>query len=147
MPRHRPVPTRETSRRKKAATPPQSPAAADRVPRRSSAGTAPRAAYRRAPLASLRVFVAVAEHRSFTRGADALGVTASAASMQVQALEEYLRVPLLRRNGRQVELTPQGALLLRKLEQPLQHPELGSDEARATRGSRPLHVMTIAAIL
>src|SRR5205809_1054351 len=33
MPRHRPVPTRETNRRKKAATPPQSPAAAERVPR------------------------------------------------------------------------------------------------------------------
>ena len=141
------MPTRDTNRRKKAATPPRSPAAADRVSRRSSAGTAPRAAYRRAPLASLRVFVAVAEHKSFTRGADALGVTASAASMQVQALEDYLRVPLLRRNGRQVELTPQGALLRPKVEQALADLERAIDEARADRGSGPLRVTTIASFL
>jgi LysR family glycine cleavage system transcriptional activator len=115
--------------------------------RRSTAGTAARAAYRRAPLASLRVFVAVAEHRSFTRGADALGVTASAASMQVQALEEYLHVPLFRRNGRQVELTPQGALLRPKVEQALADLERAIDEARADRGSGPLRMTTIASFL
>ncbi len=115
--------------------------------RRSSAGTGPRTAYRRAPLASLRVFVAVAEHKSFTRGADALGVTASAASMQVQALEEYLRVPLFRRNGRQVELTPQGALLRPKVEQALADLERAIDEARADRGSGPLRVTTLASFL
>jgi len=53
---------------------------------RSSRAKALRAAYRRAPLASLRVFVAVADHQSFTRGADALGLTTSAVSMQVQGL-------------------------------------------------------------
>jgi LysR family glycine cleavage system transcriptional activator len=37
------------------------------------------------------VFVAVAEHKSFTRGADALGLTTSAASMQVQALADLER--------------------------------------------------------
>src|SRR5438046_10332624 len=99
MPRHRPVPTRETNRRKKAATPPQSPAAAERVPRRSTGATASRAAYRRAPLAGLRVFVAVAEHKSFTRGGGVLGGTASGARTAVQALGEHLRVPLLRRHG------------------------------------------------
>jgi LysR family glycine cleavage system transcriptional activator len=93
------------------------------------------------------VFVAVAEHRSFTRGADALGVTASAASMQVQALEEYLGVPLLRRDGRQVELTPQGAQLLPKVEQALADLERAIDEARADRGAGPLRVTTIASFL
>jgi LysR family transcriptional regulator, glycine cleavage system transcriptional activator len=141
------VPTRETNRRKKATTPPRSAAAADRVFGRPSAVTSARAAYRRAPLASLRVFVAVAEHRSFTRGADALGVTASAASMQVQALEEYLRLPLFRRNGRQVELTAQGALLRPKVEQALADLERAIDEARADRGSGPLRVTTIASFL
>jgi len=89
----------------------------------------------------------VAEHKSFTRGADALGVTASAASMQVQALEEYLRVPLFRRNGRQVELTPQGALLRPKVEAALADLERAIDEARADRGSGPLRVTTIASYL
>src|SRR5437868_9720325 len=88
------MPKRETQRRKKDATPPQSTASAGRASQRPPASTTPRAAHRRAPLASLRVFVAVAEHNSFTRGADALGLTTSAVSMQVQALEEYLRVPL-----------------------------------------------------
>jgi len=120
---------------------------AGRAPRRTTAPSAPRTAYRRAPLASLRVFVAVAEHKSFTRGADALGVTASAASMQVQALEEYLRVPLFRRNGRQVELTPQGALLRPKVEEALADLERAIDEARADRGSGPLRVTTIASFL
>src|ERR1700689_3914485 len=93
------------------------------------------------------VFVAVAEHKSFTRGADALGVTASAASMQVQALEDYLRVPLFRRNGRQVELTEQGALLRPKVELALADLERAIDEARADRGSGPLRVTTIASFL
>jgi LysR family transcriptional regulator, glycine cleavage system transcriptional activator len=141
------VPKRETDRRKKAATPGRPKGSADRVSQRSTAGTAPRAAYRRAPLASLRVFVAVAEHRSFTRGADALGVTASAASMQVQALEEYLRVPVFRRNGRQVELTSEGALLLPKVQQALADLERAIDEARADRGSGPLRVTTLAFFL
>jgi LysR family glycine cleavage system transcriptional activator len=95
----------------------------------------------------LRIFVAVAEHRSFTRGADALGLTTSAASMQVQALEEYLRIPLFRRNGRQVELTSVGALLRPKVEQALADLERAIDEARADRGSGPLRVTTLAFFL
>ena len=98
-------------------------------------------------MASLRVFVAVAEHQSFTRGADALGLTTSAASMQVQALEEYLRVPLFRRNGRQVELTAVAQALRPKVEQALADLERAIDEARADRGSGPLRVTTLAFFL
>ena len=113
----------------------------------SGARTPARAGYRRAPLASLRVFVAVADHKSFTRGADALGITTSAASLQVQALEDYLRVPVLRRNGRRVELTPVGARLRPKVEQALSDLERAIDEARADRGSGPLRVTTLAFFL
>src|SRR5438477_5646949 len=141
------MPKRETQRRKKDATPPQSTASAGRASQRPSASTTPRAAHRRAPLASLRVFVAVAEHKSFTRGADALGLTTSAASMQVQALEEYLRVPLFRRNGRQIELTSVAVLLRPKVEQALADLERAIDEARADRGSGPLRITTLAFFL
>jgi LysR family glycine cleavage system transcriptional activator len=141
------MPARPTHRQKKKAIPPQSTASVSRVSQRSPAPAAPRAAYRRAPLASLRVFVAVAEHRSFTRGADALGLTTSAASMQVQALEDYLRIPLFRRNGRQVELTSVGALLRPRVEQALADLEQAIDEARADRGSGPLRVTTLAFFL
>ena len=67
---------------------------------------------RRLPLGSLRVFLAVAHHLSFTRAADALGVSASAASLQIRSLEEYLARALFRRDGRQVHLTDEGAALL-----------------------------------
>jgi len=111
------------------------------------ARTPSRTAFRRAPLASLRVFVAVADHKSFTRGAHALGITTSAASLQVQALEEYLRVPVLRRNGRRVELTQVGARLRPKVEQALADLERAIDEARADRGSGPLRVTTLSFFL
>jgi LysR family glycine cleavage system transcriptional activator len=116
-------------------------------PRRSQARTPSRTAFRRAPLASLRVFVAVADHKSFTRGAHALGITTSAASLQVQALEDYLRVPVLRRNGRRVELTQVGARLRPKVEQALADLERAIDEARADRGSGPLRVTTLSFFL
>ena len=93
------------------------------------------------------MFVAVAEPKSFTRGADALGVTPSAASMQIQALEDYLRVPVFRRNGRQVELTPEGEMLRPRVEQALADLERAIDEARADRGSGPLRITTIASFL
>jgi LysR family glycine cleavage system transcriptional activator len=121
--------------------------AAERSAQRPNARTPARTAYRRAPLASLRVFIAVADHKSFTRGADALGISTSAASLQVQALEDYLRVPLLRRNGRHVELTEVGHRLRPKVEQALADLERAVDEARADRGSGPLRVTTLAFFL
>jgi LysR family glycine cleavage system transcriptional activator len=119
----------------------------DLLSKRANARTPSRTAYRRAPLASLRVFVAVADHKSFTRGAHALGITTSAASMQVQALEEYLRVPVLRRNGKRVELTEVGARLRPKVEQALADLERAIDEARADRGSGPLRVTMLSFFL
>jgi LysR family glycine cleavage system transcriptional activator len=127
--------TRETVQRGKQAS--------GRKQRARAPKAATRAVYRRAPLASLRVFVAVAEHKSFTRGADALGLTTSAASMQVQALEEYLRLPLFRRNGRHVELTPVAEQLRPRVEQALSALERAIDEARADRDSGPLRVTTL----
>ena len=118
-----------------------------RAARPPAARRLPGAAIRRLPLSSLRVFVAVAEHLSFTRAADALGVTTSAASMQVQALEEYLRVALFRRHGRQVDLTVEGSALLPKVRQGLADLERALDEARADRGAGPLRVTMLASFL
>jgi LysR family transcriptional regulator, glycine cleavage system transcriptional activator len=118
-----------------------------RAARPPAARRLPGAAIRRLPLSSLRVFVAVAEHLSFTRAADALGVTTSAASMQIQALEEYLRIALFRRHGRQVELTAEGAALLPKVRQGLADLERALDEARADRGAGPLRVTMLASFL
>jgi len=61
----------------------------------------------------LRAFVLIAEGRSFTRAAAALGRTQSAVSMQVKRLEEQLGHPVLRRSkGGSVDLTSHGTYLL-----------------------------------
>lgn len=57
-------------------------------------------------------FAAVAEERSFTRAARRLGIAQPSVSEQVKRLEEQLRVPLLVRNSRKVELTAAGASFL-----------------------------------
>ena len=102
---------------------------------------------RRLPLGSLRVFIAVAHHLSFTRAADALGVTASAASLQIRSLEEYLARPLFRRDGRQVRLTAEGAALLPRVRQALEQLERAVDDARRERNVGPLRVSTLASFL
>jgi LysR family transcriptional regulator, glycine cleavage system transcriptional activator len=102
---------------------------------------------RRLPLGSLRVFVSVAQHLSFTRAADALGVTASAASLQIRALEEYLGRRLFRRNGRQVLLTNEGSTLLPRIQHALAEMELAVDDVRLDRSVGPLRVTTLTSFL
>lgn len=60
----------------------------------------------------LQAFVAVAEHRSFTRAASALNRTQSAISMQVKRLEERLQAELFHRSTSSVDLSAAGEGLL-----------------------------------
>lgn len=62
---------------------------------------------------SLRYFLAVAEHRSFTRAAEALYVSQPTLSQQIKNLEESLNVQLLDRTGRTVRLTDAGEVYVR----------------------------------
>jgi LysR family transcriptional regulator, glycine cleavage system transcriptional activator len=102
---------------------------------------------RRLPLASLRVFVATAEHLSFSRAAGTLGVTIGAVSMQIRALEEYLSAPLFRRRGRVVQLTGEGERLLPKVRSSLEALERAVDEARVEGHTGPLMVSMLASFL
>jgi LysR family glycine cleavage system transcriptional activator len=95
----------------------------------------------------LRVFVSVAQHMSFTRAADSLGVSASAASLQIRALEEYLARPLFRRNGRAVHLTKEGAALLPRVQNALAELERAVDDVRLDRFAGPLRISTLASFL
>jgi DNA-binding transcriptional LysR family regulator len=61
-------------------------------------------------LRHLRYFCAVAEHRNFTVAARHLNVSQSGVSGQVRDLEEEIGLQLLRRNKREVVLTPGGAV-------------------------------------
>src|SRR5690606_18850045 len=65
----------------------------------------------RIPVDALRVFEAAARLLSFTRAAEALGMTQAAVSWRIRDLEEKLERPLFTRGARQVSLTPEGERL------------------------------------
>ena len=61
----------------------------------------------------IRIFYTVAEAGSFTRAGDDLGLSQSAVSRQISALERELKAPLFHRHARGLILTEQGDLLFR----------------------------------
>ncbi len=61
----------------------------------------------------VRIFYAAAEAGSLTRAGEVLGLSQSAVSRQVSALEAELDVPLFHRHARGLILTEQGELLFR----------------------------------
>jgi DNA-binding transcriptional LysR family regulator len=61
----------------------------------------------------LRIFHAVADAGSFTHAGHELGLSQSAVSRQISALEDDLNVPLFHRHARGLILTEQGEMLYR----------------------------------
>jgi DNA-binding transcriptional LysR family regulator len=66
-------------------------------------------------LRELRTFLVVAEELHFARAAERLGITASAVSQTIPALESCLAVRLFERGSRRVRLTPTGQGLLAEI--------------------------------
>ncbi len=64
----------------------------------------------------IRIFHAVAGAGSFTKAADRLGLSQSAISRQIGALEETIGTPLFHRHARGLILTEQGEILLETAE-------------------------------
>ena len=88
---------------------------------------------RRADLADLAAFVAVAENLSFRAAASRLGVTPSALSHTMRHFEERIGVRLLNRTTRSVSLTDAGLRLPgcdRRSSRSLRH----STTSRASKG-------------
>ena len=104
-------------------------------------------AYGRLPLNALRVFEAVATRLSFSDAADALNVTPAAVSQQIKALEDYLQIPVLRRSGRKVELTPEGAKLLPGVQSGLDSLVATLRETRMQRASGIVNISTLSSLL
>lgn len=69
----------------------------------------------KATLADLKAFCAIAQHRSFGRAADTLGVSRSSLSHAMRSLESDLGVRLLHRTTRSVSPTEAGERLLKRL--------------------------------
>lgn len=78
----------------------------------------------------LRTFAAVAEYRSFSKAARALGIALSAVSRRIRELEDRLGAQLLQRTSRQVSLTAIGEALYERAGRVLE--DLEEAEAVAT---------------
>lgn len=65
-------------------------------------------------LRALRTLVAIARHGTFARAADALGLTQSAVSLHVKALEQEFRAVLFDRSRRRPALTEAGRVALER---------------------------------
>ncbi len=66
--------------------------------------------------AEFKAFAAIAEHGSFVRASEQLGLTASALSQTIRTLERRLGIRLLHRTTRSVSLTDAGTRLLARLQ-------------------------------
>lgn len=85
-------------------------------------------------LEAVRVFLAVAEKRGFAAAATALGMTPSAATRAVAALEARLGVQLFIRTTRTVALTAAGALYAERVRPLTAGLEQAAQETRETQG-------------
>ena len=65
-------------------------------------------------LYELSLFHLVVKHRSFTKAAEAAGVTQSAITRQMQGMEDSLGIDLLERTTRSVRITKAGAFLFQE---------------------------------
>jgi DNA-binding transcriptional LysR family regulator len=100
-----------------------------------------------ATLRQLKVFEAVARHRSFSRAAEELHLTQPAVSTQVRKLEDHAGLPLFEQLGKKIHLTPAGAQMLessREIIQKFQEAEEAMAQFKGVSGGR-LNVSVISA--
>jgi LysR family glycine cleavage system transcriptional activator len=95
------------------------------------------------PLSSLRAFAAAGRLQSLRDAAAELGVTPSAVSHQVKALEAWVGAPLFDRGVRQVRLTPQGHELSNALNEGFGKIDAALDRARRHSAPSSLKVATL----
>lgn len=87
----------------------------------------------RVTLAQWQMLAAVVDHGGFARAADAIHKSPSTLNHAVHKLEEQLGVKVLEPVGRQVRLTEEGALLLRRARQLLEGSDALADIAARLR--------------
>ena len=92
-------------------------------------------------LSDLALFQLIVQHRSFRRAADQLGLTASALSHRMKALETQLGLRLLHRTSRSVAPTAAGALLAEKVAAGLDLIETGLADLHLRHGTLRLNVL------
>jgi DNA-binding transcriptional LysR family regulator len=98
---------------------------------------------RQGALDGVETFLSVARHRSFSRAAAALGVTPSAVSQAIRALEARIGVALLARTTRSVGLTEAGKRFLERAG-PAFDELVAASEAARDLGQRPSGLLRLA---
>jgi DNA-binding transcriptional LysR family regulator len=96
-------------------------------------------------LAELTAFVAVADHRSFTKAATQLGISPPTMSQTIRALEERLGVRLFNRTTRSVALTAAGDRLLVEVQPILEELDGALESVNAFR-DKPVGTLRLAAM-
>ncbi|HET7674404.1 MAG TPA: LysR family transcriptional regulator [Gammaproteobacteria bacterium] len=96
------------------------------------------------PTSTLRSFLLIARHGSFTRAAAELDVTASALSQTLRQLEQHLGVRLLARTTRRVGLTEAGREFLARITPALSVLDDAMEGARQ-HGDRPAGTLRLTA--
>jgi len=87
-------------------------------------------------LHQLKIWTTVARRQSMTKAANELGIRQPSVTQQVKLLEKEYRLRLYEVNGRGIELTPAGRLLLKYAKKLL----LQADNLeKALRGLKPRH--------
>jgi DNA-binding transcriptional LysR family regulator len=98
---------------------------------------------RQGALDGVEVFLGVAEHRSFRKAAAALGVTPSAVSQTVRALEARIGAALFMRTTRSVGLTEAGERFLARAKPAFEELVAASEVAR-NLGQRPSGLLRLS---
>jgi DNA-binding transcriptional LysR family regulator len=98
----------------------------------------------RIQLSELTAFVAVAEHRSFTRAAAQVGSSPPTMSQTIRSLEDQLGVRLFNRTTRSVALTEAGERLLAEIQPILEGIDHAVENINAFR-DKPIGTLRLAA--
>src|SRR5262249_35406770 len=98
---------------------------------------------RQGALDGVEAFLSVAQHRSFRRAAAELGVTPSAISQAIRALEARVGAPLFIRTTRSVGMTEAGERFLSRAKPAFEELIAASDVAREL-GQRPAGLLLLS---
>ncbi|MHA1525161.1 MAG: LysR family transcriptional regulator [Alphaproteobacteria bacterium] len=92
----------------------------------------------------LRIFHSVAQARSFTHAGEELGLSQSAVSRQISALETTLKVPLFHRHARGLILSEQGEMLFNTVHEMFIKLDIARNQLADTRDKPfgPLRITT-----
>jgi LysR family transcriptional regulator, glycine cleavage system transcriptional activator len=98
------------------------------------------------PLRAVQVFEAIGNCGSVTAAAEALGITPSAVTQQIRLLERHLKVRLVCRGGRSIQLTDWGRVYLNRVAAGFEQLRTAGDEVDRARRSTHLAASALPSV-